>query len=98
MSLRRITWYSMTLMVAAFMAMLTVVAFASPIPSATEIADASSIQLLAWAVVIEAAVIVSMAGVIIQAYRNRVAALEKQVEACRTCATELSQNVNRHGG
>jgi len=99
MSLKQKTRYTMTLMVMSFMAMVAMVASASPMPSAVDIAGASSTQLLAWAVVLEAGVIVAMAGVIIQAYRNRVAALERQVDACRQCADKIAAAMScRHPG
>lgn len=76
----------LAVMIGALISMTATVANGAPIPGAEELAHASSSQLLAWAVVVEAGVIVALSGVIVQAYRNRVRALEKQVEACRNCA------------
>lgn len=69
---------------------LAATARAATFPSADELATASQAQLLAWMVVIEAGVIVALSGVIVQAYRNRVKALEKQIDACRVCAKEMA--------
>jgi len=85
---------SFALMVFTFVSMCATVAVAS-MPDAKALAEASSSQLLAWAVVIEAGVIVAMAGVIVQSYRNRVKALEKQIESCRACATKVAEAIDR---
>jgi predicted metal-dependent hydrolase len=98
MSLMLKTRCTFAVMVGTFLMMCLTVAGAATMPDADMLSKATPPELLAWAVVIEAGVIVAMAGVIIQAYRNRVKALERQVEACRECAKEIAEARRRMRG
>jgi len=93
MSLMTFTKVSFGLMVATLASMLVTVANAASLPDAQTLSESTPQQLLAWIVVVEAGIIVAMAGALVQAYRNRVAALEHQVEACRKCASIIAEAV-----
>ena len=81
-------------MVCVLVMMILTVA-ASPVPSVDDLEKASAMRLLSWAVVLEAGVIVALAGSIAQAYRSRVAALEKQIAACRACSEKIAEAIDR---
>lgn len=87
----KMPYVALVIMILVFYIMCATTAYAASLPSVEQLSTSNPSQLLAWAVVVESGIIVFLAGVVVQAYRSRINALEHQVKACRECASQIAK-------